>query len=124
TSDWVYAVSETGGEGEKDFGSVQAFRLDRAAQKLTAINTVSSQGKYPCYISVDAGGKHALVANYGGGIALLPIQENGALAEAASTIYHSGKGPTPRQESSHAHMIVPGPEDKYIYAVDLGTDKI
>ena len=124
TNDWVYAVSETGGSGEKEFGTVQSFRLNRKNKSLTAINTVSSQGKFPCYVSVDPSGKFAMVANYGGGIALLPIESNGALQEASSTVYHSGKGPTPRQEAPHAHMIVPGPDEEYIYAVDLGTDMV
>ncbi|AHM63254.1 6-phosphogluconolactonase [Flammeovirgaceae bacterium 311] len=124
TNDWVYAVSETGGEGPKEFGSVQAFRLNREAQQLSAINAVSSEGKYPCYISTDPSGRFAMVANYGGGISLLPIESDGSLQEATVSIQHQGKGPTPRQESSHAHMIVPGPREHFIYAVDLGTDKI
>ncbi|WP_224995686.1 lactonase family protein [Cesiribacter sp. SM1] len=124
SSDWVYAVSETGGESENEAGTVQAFRLDRSSGRLGAINAVSSEGDYPCYVSIDQTGGFAMVANYGGGIALLPIEANGELQEATTVIQHSGKGPTPRQEAPHAHMIVPGPNEKFIYAVDLGTDKI
>ncbi|MBW3544237.1 MAG: lactonase family protein [Bacteroidetes bacterium] len=120
---WLYAVSETGGEGTKDYGSVHAYKIDRQGKKLTALNQASSQGKYPCYISTDAAGKSAFVANYGGGIAALPLADDGRLQEASSIVQHSGKGPTDRQESPHAHMIIPGP-DEHIFAVDLGTDKV
>ena len=120
---WLYAVSETGGEGEKEFGFVSAFRIDQEQWKLQHINTVSSRGKYPCYISVDSAGRHAMVANYGGGVALLPLRSDGALQQPSDVVRHSGKGPSSRQESPHSHMITPGP-GPFFYAVDLGTDKI
>lgn len=120
---WLYAVSETGGEGLQDYGSVHAYQIDKQGEKLTALNQASSQGKYPCYISTGPTGNQVLVANYGGGITALPLADDGRLQEASSVVQHSGKGPTNRQEGPHAHMIIPGPE-QHIYAVDLGTDKI
>ena len=122
--EWLYAVSETGGSEATAYGSVSAFKFDEESKALTPINTASSQGKYPCYISISPSGEHALVANYGGGIALLPLGSDGALQEATSVVQHSGKGPnTARQEGPHAHMVTPGPGN-FIYAVDLGTDNV
>ena len=122
---FVYAVNETGGDGPKDFGAVSAFRLDRDKMQLQFINSVSSKGKFPCYISVDASGKFVMVANYGSGnVALYPLQNDGSLGEAVSIIQHQGKGPHKNQDGPHAHMIVPDPEGKYIYTSDLGIDRV
>lgn len=38
---------------------------------------------------------------------------------------YKGKGSNPdRQESPHAHQVVPGPNEKFIYISDLGSDKV
>lgn len=112
---WVYAVNEIAPDA-----TVSAFKLDRTSKtpQLTFLNSVSAQGTYPCYISTDKEGRYAMVANYGSGtVALYPIGENGALEEATSVIQHSGSEP-------HAHMIVPTPDNKFIYANDLGIDQV
>ena len=121
---YLYAISETGGEGPEQSGNVVAFNIDPTTSKLTSINQVSSGGDWPCYISVDYDGQFAFVANYGGSIAMLPINEDGSLEAASSVVEHQGSGPTSRQEGPHAHMIIPGFDNQQIYAVDLGADKI
>ena len=121
---YLYAISETGGEGSELSGSVVAFNIDPTTSELTSINQVSSGGDWPCYISVDYDGKFAFVANYGGTIAMLPIKEDGSLEIASNVIEHIGSGPTSRQEGPHAHMIIPGFDNEQVYAVDLGADKI
>jgi 6-phosphogluconolactonase len=121
---WLYAVSETGGKNEPG-GSLHAFRLTRAGRSLEFINAVSSRGDYPCYVAVDKTGNFVLAANYGqGNVALFPIREDGGLDEAVSEDQHTGKGPTPRQESPHAHMIVVSHNNHFAYSCDLGTDRI
>lgn len=122
--EWVYAVSETGGDSTSNTGGVCAFRFDKDKKELVLINTVSSQGTSPCYVSIDKTGKFVLVSNYGSGtVAMYPIAENGALKEASSVDTHTGKGEHPRQEAAHAHMITPL-NDKFAYGVDLGIDKV
>ena len=121
---WLYAVSETGGPEEKAYGEVTAFRINQENKSLEALNTVSSEGKWPCYISIAPSGEYALVANYGGGFALLPIEEDGKLQKSPSVVRYGGQGPHPRQDAPHAHMITPGPAEKLVYAVDLGVDKV
>lgn len=121
---WLYAVSETGGENGPG-GSVHAFRLTQAGRGLEFINAVPSRGDYPCYVAVDKTGDVVLVANYGqGNVALFPIRDDGGLDEAVSMDQHTGKGPTPRQESPHAHMIVVSNNNRFAYSCDLGTDQI
>jgi 6-phosphogluconolactonase len=123
---YLYAVNENGGKGPSDYGSASAFRIDNHSHHLQFLNSVSSTGKNPCYISLDPANGYAMVANYSSGnVALLPIASDGTLKEASSVIQDKGKGPNAsRQEGPHAHMISPDPQGKFIYATDLGTDKV
>jgi 6-phosphogluconolactonase len=66
-----------------------------------------------------------LCANYGSGtLAVIPSGPDGKLGDPTSFIQHIGKGPDPRQEAAHAHMIVSSPDNRYFYACDLGTDEV
>jgi len=116
----VYAVSETGGG--------QVFSLGRNEQtgELTILNSQSTQGAAPCYVSTSADGSVVFVANYtSGSIASFPVLRNGRLNPAASVIQHEGSSVNPdRQEGPHAHMILPSPDGRFVLATDLGTDKV
>src|SRR5262245_22637734 len=54
---FVYAVNEGSGE-------VASFAIDEVTGRLTPLNRKSSRGDGPAYVSVDATGAWALVANY------------------------------------------------------------
>jgi 6-phosphogluconolactonase len=118
--EFLYAV------GEGDGGTIVAFRRDPATGDLVEINRQSTGGGGPCYVSVDATGRYALVANYGSGsVAALPIGADGALGEATSVVQHEGSGPFEgRQEGPHAHMIAPTPDGRFVLATDLGADEV
>jgi 6-phosphogluconolactonase len=75
----LYAANEVA-DPKTGSGLVSAFAVDRATGRLTLLNTVSSEGAGPAHMSIHPAGKHALVANYGGGsLAVLPIQRDGRL---------------------------------------------
>lgn len=118
---FLYAVSEAG-----KAGAVSAFSIDRQSGKLTFLNRVGSQGSGPCYVSVDKTGKTVLVANYGSGsVAALAVKEDGSLAEASSSVQHTGSGPDPRrQRGPHAHSIHVSPDNRFAVAADLGLDQV
>ncbi len=123
---FVYAVSEIAGSGGEKGGAVSAFAIDRQTGGLKFLNRVSSKGSGPCYVSVDRTGKAVLVANYGSGsVAALPIQADGTLAEASSSVQHSGSSVNPRrQQGPHAHSIQPSPDNRFVLAADLGLDQV
>lgn len=112
-------------EGAKS-GAVSGFSLDRAAAKLTHINTVSSTAAGPCHVIVDATGHTVLAANYsGGGAASFHVDAQGHLSEAVSQFHYEGHGPVAdRQEASHAHRGTLSPDNRYAYINDLGLDCI
>ena len=107
----LYAASEV----EK--GVVQAWRIEKNGE-LTALSQVASGGAGPVYLSLTPDGKHLLVANYvSGSIAVLPVQEDGSLAEAVDR--HQDEGPAAvsythldvykRQPLALASSLTPGP---------------
>ena len=133
----LYAANETDTAGTGS-GSVTAYAVDRAGGQLTLLNSVSSEGAGPAHLSIHPAGKHVLVANYGGGTsAVLPIQADGRLAAATDVKRHEGT-PGPARPSSappgsfaisghdrpHAHMIEADAAGKFVFAADLGLDRI
>jgi 6-phosphogluconolactonase len=123
---FLYAVSETGDfEGEKS-GAVNAYAIGSRTGKLTLLSQIASGGADPCYISFDKTGKFVLVANYtGGSIAVFPILADGKLGERTAFVQHTGVGANKeRQEGPHAHWIETSPDNRFVFAVDLGLDEI
>ena len=122
----LYAVSEVSDFGGQPSGAISAFAIEPETGYLTLLNSKPSGGVGPCHVSLDPAGRFVLVANYGGGsVALLPLHEDGSLADAADVVLHKGSGSHPtRQGGSHAHFITMDPSGRYALAVDLGTDMI
>ncbi len=123
---FLYAVSERSDQAGKREGVVSAFSIDTATGKLTLLNQQSSRGAGPCYVSVDKTGRNALVANYGGGsVAVLPVKQDGSLAEASAYVEHAGKSVDPRrQQRPYAHSFNLSPDNRFAVATDLGIDKV
>jgi 6-phosphogluconolactonase (cycloisomerase 2 family) len=133
----LYAANELAAPGT-GAGTVSAYSIDRATGRLTLLNTVSSEGAGPAHKSIHPAGKHALVANYGGGtVAVLPIQPDGRLGPASDLERHQGT-PGPARASSappgsfaisghdrpHAHMIESDASGRFVFATDLALDQI
>ncbi len=126
TEKFLYAVGEVNDALGQRAGAVNAYSLEAKTGKLTPLNQQTSGGTGPCHVAVDATGKCVLVANYGSGsIAALPIQSDGRLGVAATTIQHTGSSVNPkRQAGPHAHFITPSPDNRFALTCDLGLDKV
>jgi 6-phosphogluconolactonase len=120
---FVYSVNETHGP---TLGGVSAFSFNKTTGKLTFIDKQTSGGADPCYISVDAGRKWALIANYSGGsLSALPIGADGSLHPYTELIQHVGTGPNKdRQEKAHVHSTILSPDEHYLVVADLGMDQL
>ncbi|MBL9162347.1 MAG: lactonase family protein [Planctomycetaceae bacterium] len=123
---FLYAVSEVDDYDDSRGGALSAFAVDAATGNLELLNHQSSGGAGPCFVSLDKAGKHALVANYGGGsVAVLPIDSEGKLQPASCFIQQEGSGPDKsRQEGPHAHCIKLDAANRFALACDLGADKV
>jgi 6-phosphogluconolactonase len=123
---FLYSAGETSILNGKRVGAVAAFSVNAKTGRLTLLNRQSSGGEGPCHVAVDQSGKCLLVANYGdGSIAALPIQADGALAEAGTVIQHKGSSVNPtRQAGPHAHSMTIDPANRIVFACDLGLDEV
>lgn len=115
---------------EENEGAVTALSVQNG--KVEVLNTVNSHGGHPTHASISLDGKFLFVSNYAafdkgrGGVAVLPILPNGHLGEMVQNIVFSeGSGHVKgRQDSGHAHSTTFSPDGKYLYASDLGNDKV
>ena len=122
---FLYAVGEADVPGFTG-GAVSAFAINRPDGTLRPVNQADSTGKGPCHISLDATGRMAMIANYGGGsVASYQIKDDGSLAGPVSFIQHEGSSANPqRQKVPHAHSFNPSPDNRFGLACDLGLDKV
>lgn len=113
--------------GETSAGSVMSYAWDHEKKQLHGINTLLSEGVHPCHIALSPSQKKLAVANYSSGnIAIYDIDAvNGSIKKSPKMFQHKGKGlDKKRQEGPHAHWVSWSPDGRYLYAVDLGVDKV
>jgi 6-phosphogluconolactonase len=119
----VYAVNELGtAEGG---GKVSAFRFNKTNGRLTLLNQQSSEGEHPCFVTADKTGNWVIAGNYSSGtVAVLPVQTNGSVGEAVTTVQHTGSSVTDRQQGPHVHQTVLSADNRTLFVPDLGIDKL
>jgi 6-phosphogluconolactonase len=134
----LYSANEVGNYGGANSGSVSAYAIDRSSGHLTLLNTVSSEGAGPAHLSIHPSGKYVLAANYAGGtVAVLPVQKSGQLGSATDVVQSQGVVGPERARSApagsfaisghdkpHAHMIQADAGGRFVFASDLGLDRI
>ena len=126
TGRFLYAVSSLADAEPGRSGGVSAFAIDEPSGGLAFLNQEPSGGAGPCHLTVDGEGRSVLVANYrSGSAAVLPVGEDGRLAEPSCIVQHTGSGPNPeRQEGPHAHSINLDPSERFAFVADLGLDRV
>lgn len=134
----VYSTNETDHFEGTDAGSISAFAVNQTDGQLTLLNTVSSGGHGPTFLSLHPSGKFVLVANYfGGSVAVLPILPGGKLGPPSDVKKDVGTvGPKKAtnappgsfafsgHDTTHAHMIQADPSGRFVVHADLGLDQI
>ena len=127
----LFVVNENG-KGQSDVvGRVSSVAIDPKTNELTLINKVKTLGEEPTHSSLSADGRYLFVANYGvhadpgGSLAVLPINAEGQLQPVTQMSSHPASRVNPeRQMSAHVHSVVSSPDGKFVYASDLGADKV
>ena len=134
----MYSTNATDKVDGGTSGTISAFAVDRTNGQLALLNTVSSGGIGPTYVSLHPAGRHVLVANYAGGsVAVFPILPDGRLGS-ASDVKKNIAAVGPKRATNapigsfafsghdfpHAHMIQADPTGRFVLSADLGTDQI
>jgi len=116
----LYAVSESA-------GMAVGFAVSADRTQLTPLDDRQpAAGKAPCHLMTDRTGRVLFVSNYHTGtVGSIPIAPDGRLRAPATLIQHTGSSVDPdRQTSPHAHSVTVSPDNRFVFACDLGTDKI
>lgn len=117
----IYSVSET----DDETASLFAYSFNSGNGSLQLINKQPTNGTAPCHVWVDSFDQLAITANYNGGsISIFPIATDGSLQEAIVEKHEGGNPDSERQSCPHLHYIYSSPSGEYVYANDLGTDRI
>ena len=127
----LFVVNENG-QGQRDeLGRVSSLAIDPQSQQLSLINQVKTLGEEPTYSSLSADGRYLFVANYGvhadpgGSLVVVPIAADGQLQPVTQISSHPASRVNPeRQQSAHVHSVVPSPDGRFVFACDLGADRI
>lgn len=122
---YLYTLhSESFKETEHD--QVAAYQVVGNSGHLKLLNRQSALGLAACYVDIDKTGKMVVLSNYAtGNVASYPVAEGGSLGESSSAVQHEGSSvDASRQEGPHAHCFVISPDNRFVYAADLGLDKL
>lgn len=119
---FVYSVGENG----EDDSYAHAFSFDNSNGQIKLIDSQLTYGSSPAYITLDAQDNNLITANYGGGsISQFNVNTNGTLSPLSNLFEFEGAGEDPvRQKQPHLHSVRYSPDGMYMFATDLGTDKI
>ncbi|SDU92972.1 lactonase family protein [Pseudomonas mucidolens] len=127
----LYVVNENGPGQHDPVGRVSSYSIDPQTFRLTLVNQVQSLGNEPTHSSSATDERHLFVANYsvledpGGSLAVLPVDAEGKLSAPVQLSGHVASRVNPeRQASNHVHSVVSSPDGKYVFANDLGADRI
>lgn len=120
---YIYACTDT---KTSNAGSVSSFEFNAKNETLTYINSETSGGENPVYLSVHKNGKWLINANYtGGSFAVHSITEAGRINPMVKSFsYTDGSINKERQIRSHVHSSVFSPDCDFVFLPDLGADKI
>lgn len=120
---YLFACTES---KTKNAGSVSSFVIDSEKGKLNFINSQRSGGENPVYLSVHRNEKWLVNGNYTeGSISVYPISESGFISPFVQNIhFEEGSVNADRQDRSHIHSTVFSPNFDYVFAPDLGSDKV
>jgi 6-phosphogluconolactonase len=121
TDNLLVAVSENDGKRANVF----SYSINPKTGDLTTIDSIATGGHSSSYVSL-INKNMVAIANYmSGDVSFIPYSSQGTFGGPVATFKHSGTGPVGyRQEAPHPHSIMRDPNGSFIYAPDLGADKV
>jgi 6-phosphogluconolactonase len=120
---YLYSVVES---QMKNNGKVASFKVDVENSKIALLNIQDCGGINPAHLEIDKSGNYLTNSNYSdGSLSLFKIKNDGRLSEVKQVLkFKDSSIIKNRQQSSHIHSSNFSPDNKYLFAHDLGADKI
>lgn len=120
---YLYSVVES---QMKNNGKIAAFKVDVLNAKLELLSIKDCGGLNPAHLEIDKTGKYLVNSNYSdGSLSLFKIKKDGSLSDIKQVLqFKDSSVNKSRQEASHIHSSNFSPDNKHLYAHDLGADKI
>lgn len=105
-------------------GGIGSFKVNH--ETLEEVSHCVSKGRSYTHLCLDPSKDYIYAVNYHVGTTVVYRIENHHVTEKTCVVYHRGMGPDlfKRQLQPHPHYVGITPEKKYLYSVDLGSDKI
>ena len=105
-------------------GGVGIFKIQD--DTLSLVSQYESQGRSYTHLCLSPDNKYLFTANYHVGSTASYLLDDFKVVSKIGAIHHRGLGPDllKRQTGPHAHCVGITPDNKYVYSVDLGADKI
>ena len=107
-------------------GKIAAFAIDSIQGKLDLINVQDCGGLNPAHIDIDKTGIFLANSNYSdGSLSLFKINKDGSLNSHSQVLrFKDSSIIKSRQKASHIHSSNFSPDNGFLFAHDLGADKI
>ena len=107
-------------------GKIAAFAIDSIQGKLDLINIQDCGGLNPAHIDIDKTGNFLASSQYSdGSLSMFRINKDGSLNPHSQVLrFKDSSVIKSRQEASHIHSSNFSPDNKFLFAQDLGADKI
>ena len=107
-------------------GKVAAYSIDSLEGKISLLNMQDCGGRNPAHLEIDKAGQYLINSNYTDpSLSVFKIKSDGSLNKHAQTISFQGSSIIEtRQKTAHIHSSNFSPDGSYLFAQDLGADKI
>lgn len=124
TDDQILYVAYKNASAKNDGGGLGSFSI--VGDDLILNNNYSSSGRSYTHLCVSPDQQYIFAANYHIGATASYALKHKLIDHKIEAIRHKGFGPDllKRQTGPHVHNVGFTPDKKFLYAVDLGADKI
>ncbi|WP_394539563.1 lactonase family protein [Lysobacter enzymogenes] len=127
----LFAVNENGPASPDPVGRASSFALGRGHARSRPLSRANTLGDDPAHAALGRDGRYLFVSNYsgaqspGGSLAVLPVDADGRLGAAVQVLGHrASQADRARQLGPHVHAAAQSPDGRYVFAADLGADKV
>ncbi|KAI8894630.1 Lactonase, 7-bladed beta-propeller-domain-containing protein [Globomyces pollinis-pini] len=111
--------------GENNIGTISTFEIDSATKSLKPLNVFNIGISQAVYIQSTLDGQFLAIAHYSGHISIVATRNGIPERVVDRADFQGGSYGIPsRQEGPHVHSVLFSKDNQYLYAADLGNDKI